>query len=364
MKTEDKIYRNTDIKRSQYLDIIKGIAIFLVLWGHSIQILSYGKLDYYNNYLFKFIYSFHMPLFMLVSGYLFYFCCNRKTLKELLKNRVIGLIIPIFSWGTIFYLFQNIINYCSKRNSSLSISGYLRSLNGTWFLWSLLIISCIVAVLNRIKKKIIRNIMLTVGIIFVLIAPNPTMNLYMYPYFVIGFLFNEYKSGVLDKLKKIGHLILLIYPIILIFYKNRDYIYTTGINPLVSEYGVVNQIGIDIYRWCVGLFGSVFVLILTYIIIQKFSEKAIVKRISKTFSYLGCISLQIYVMQRVFLELFLSSTFKSMVDGIENNLLATNIVIFNHFITFTVAIIYSLIFYYIEKRLKNHCRLNWILFGR
>lgn len=59
------------------LDIIKGIAIILVVMGHCIQ---YGSgNDYYTSALFfeenifKFIYSFHMPLFMLISGYVFGF---------------------------------------------------------------------------------------------------------------------------------------------------------------------------------------------------------------------------------------------------------------------------------------------------
>ena len=60
--------------RNNFIDIIKGVAIFLMLWGHVIQYcVAKTNIDFYENWVFKFIYSFHMPLFMLVSGYLFFY---------------------------------------------------------------------------------------------------------------------------------------------------------------------------------------------------------------------------------------------------------------------------------------------------
>ena len=60
---------NSDKKqRNSYLDIMKGISIFLVLLGHSIQYgskISYvGSRLFFNDPVFKLIYSFHMPLFV------------------------------------------------------------------------------------------------------------------------------------------------------------------------------------------------------------------------------------------------------------------------------------------------------------
>ena len=56
-----------DNKREAFLDILKCFAIFLVLYGHSIQYLTPQHFE--NCILFKFIYSFHMPLFAMISGY-------------------------------------------------------------------------------------------------------------------------------------------------------------------------------------------------------------------------------------------------------------------------------------------------------
>ena len=59
-------------KRDIYWDIIKGVAIFLVVLGHSLQYFYIDSAYSNTDFLFSFIYSFHMPLFMVVSGYFAY----------------------------------------------------------------------------------------------------------------------------------------------------------------------------------------------------------------------------------------------------------------------------------------------------
>lgn len=50
--------------RISYIDQLKGIAILLVVLGH---VIGYNNCE--NSFLWRFIYSFHMPLFMFISGY-------------------------------------------------------------------------------------------------------------------------------------------------------------------------------------------------------------------------------------------------------------------------------------------------------
>ena len=50
--------------RIEYLDLVKFFAICLVCIGHS-----YAKVPTLESSLCPIIYSFHMPLFMLVCGY-------------------------------------------------------------------------------------------------------------------------------------------------------------------------------------------------------------------------------------------------------------------------------------------------------
>lgn len=72
------------------MDAIKGVAIILVVLGHCIYV--FGSNIFALKLLDKWIYIFHMPLFFLVSGYLF------KPEGAILK-KVKRLIIPFIVWS-------------------------------------------------------------------------------------------------------------------------------------------------------------------------------------------------------------------------------------------------------------------------
>lgn len=75
-------------ERIEWLDLSKGIGIFLVIAGHCLNV---------NTTPFHLIFEFHMPLFFLLSGYTY----SRKTgLGIWLKKKVKGLLFPFF----LFYL--------------------------------------------------------------------------------------------------------------------------------------------------------------------------------------------------------------------------------------------------------------------
>jgi acyltransferase len=58
-------------KRVEWIDTVKAIGIFLVFYGHYIEIIAtdYGSAAGVAQ--FKFIYSFHIPLFFILSGFFF-----------------------------------------------------------------------------------------------------------------------------------------------------------------------------------------------------------------------------------------------------------------------------------------------------
>ena len=68
-------------KRLKWLDIAKGIAILLVIVGHTV--------DFYSPFRDA-IFSFHMPLFFILAGYTF----RLKPWKEVLVSSTERLIVP------------------------------------------------------------------------------------------------------------------------------------------------------------------------------------------------------------------------------------------------------------------------------
>lgn len=59
-------------KYYEELIILKGIAIILVVLGHSFSFTGFNILDnnILNRYIHDSIYSFHMPLFFMIAGFL------------------------------------------------------------------------------------------------------------------------------------------------------------------------------------------------------------------------------------------------------------------------------------------------------
>lgn len=77
-------------ERIQYLDRIKGFTILLVVIAH-VYIFSYGMTD---TLVFKTIASFHMHLFMFVSGYVAYI---PPPIKRIQQKRLLNVYARMFS---------------------------------------------------------------------------------------------------------------------------------------------------------------------------------------------------------------------------------------------------------------------------
>ena len=145
-------------KRIKEIDILKSFAIVLVVMGHCIQYGSGNNFiinqNFFNSTLFKTIYSFHMPLFMIISGYLFYNSINKYESKEIVKRKLNSLLVPVISFS--------IINSAIHLFSGLTLSvSFLISMfiDYVWFLWAVLLLS-IVVVINKTFFKV--NILHTV----------------------------------------------------------------------------------------------------------------------------------------------------------------------------------------------------------
>lgn len=163
--------------RIVWLDFVKLFTIYLVVLGHVIQFLQSSNPK--GNELWLFIYSFHMPLFMLVAGYFSKKVVSGDIIK-LLKTKSIQLLLPCVIWGILVYLFKHLSPIISFPNSAISfIKGVVFEIGDVlWFLKCLFI--CML--LFRIFKK--NAFLLFVSIIISQILPYKVP--LMYPCFLIG----------------------------------------------------------------------------------------------------------------------------------------------------------------------------------
>ena len=268
-------------KREMLPDILRGFSIILVVLGHCIQEGS-GELyrvgfSYFSDRLYQFIYSFHMPLFMLISGYLGWYsmkrCQNQKARLEVLRTRAATLLVPIFFWTALDYARILIIN-CVEKNpqpEALVFVYFYNALNNLWFLWAVWWSFLVVYVMHNFLRDNI--IIYVLGFMALFILPDGLgMGAYKYmlPYYLTGYYVHGYMENKGKPAKKSPRLwmigiIGLAFAGLFIYYNEDSFIYLTGYKLVGKK--VARQLGIDIYRLVIGFAGSVFfILVWQYIL--------------------------------------------------------------------------------------------------
>ena len=127
--------------RSLYWDIVKGVSILLVIIGHCLQWSCGTGLDFIDNDAYVFIYGFHMSLFMLISGYFFYYSVQRHYSIIIIKNRLRQCLLPILTMSIIAQMmllrFTPILMVDRIFGTSL------------WFLWVIFYLSFLMLLLKN-----------------------------------------------------------------------------------------------------------------------------------------------------------------------------------------------------------------------
>lgn len=96
-------------KRIGWIDIARGIAILFVIIGHSLG-------NYMSTYFANLIYVFHMPIFFILSGYLY----REKKRKRFLHSSFFNLLVPYI--GTVVIAFLLLTIYFIHNNSIIAPS--------------------------------------------------------------------------------------------------------------------------------------------------------------------------------------------------------------------------------------------------
>lgn len=183
-------------KRIEWVDVYKGFLITLVVLGHSLQeVYLSNNMDFTSDWLRNIIYSFHMPAFMAMSGYLVFSLNRKNNIGTIIKKRFKQLIIPLLIW-TVAIAFV-------KKTSYLGLILYPN--NGYWFLWALFFIIVIFNLIDltcnklHVKQEIGMLVAVIVLTITQTVVPNPKFLGYEYiayyfPFYIMGYYANKYKD--------------------------------------------------------------------------------------------------------------------------------------------------------------------------
>lgn len=316
-------------QRNVFFDFLRGSVICLVILGHSIQFGSgaeyLDKGDFFEDIFFRMIYCFHMPIFMMISGYFFSFSIKKNSFYQLIKNQIMHLLPPIFLWGTWEYIalkLEDGFKTLSFREWGHDI------LYGLWFLWAIFYVSMVVSAVKYLFKDSLLIYFLGWMVMFVIPdIYNLQLYKFMYPYFVCSYLIGKNEEYLREKFRgKVvlvacasGIMTLALFP----FFHFDTYIYTTGYC-ILDSITPVRQLGIDIYRMTIGFSGSIFWSSILYLIYKKVNSKNIVIRM---LSKLGYMAMGIYIVSGYLFQYSLKMLAKNFEQNYLLNLLETVVIL-------------------------------------
>lgn len=204
-------------ERNVQMTVLTIFATVLVVAGHC-DITP----DYKNLWIFKWVYSFHMPLFFFISGYLFCLTnpekrLNSTTWKDFLRKKFLRLLIPFFVISSIIFIIKASLfsdGTLVQHPVELSFDSYINSLflEPLGFLWFLPALFMSFVMVFPIWKLLIgksKNILLIVTLIVYLVASISTSinyeivnfmqlrkALYFFAFFWSGILYCKYSVSV------------------------------------------------------------------------------------------------------------------------------------------------------------------------
>lgn len=197
--------------RNQFVDIMRGIAMLLVVLGHT---MTGCTVDSQKSFLFNIIWSLQIPLFILISGFVTKYSrpiSDGKGLWKYVKRRTVAYMLP---WAVWSFLVRGII---FGEDGFLNVKHLLWNMDsGYWFLATIWTISMIFGIAsfiaervskeNLLKKQIVllgcylvgMVLLVGIGAILGLSFFAIKLTLYYMPFYYAGFLYGQFD----DKMKE------------------------------------------------------------------------------------------------------------------------------------------------------------------
>lgn len=250
--------------KSIHYNFLKIILTILVVLAHSSRMYTdVGIIKPLNQsiilcYLTNFIYSFHMPLFIAISGMVYSFCIDDLNKYHdtvlFIKNKIIRLLLPYIFFG-LFYVAPIMVlyNFTSDSYIKYCFNGILL-VNNSRHLWYLVVLFEIFLISILLKNIIIKKSKYTNIIIFLVLIISSFLafklpgifqinNLCYYSlFFYLGILFNRYYE-YFCKINKNVYFIIFMLLINIFLFKYSNWI----INIIKALTGGLSIIGITFY---------------------------------------------------------------------------------------------------------------------
>jgi fucose 4-O-acetylase-like acetyltransferase len=273
------------------IDYLKSFAIFCVILGHSIQNVSSTTV---LNPLHDAIYSFHMPLFMIASGFFLSKSFKADTI-EFTRKRVRQLLLPVLSFSITAFLFSKLTQIDLMNNQD-----FLSYLGGgdMWFLKYLFVCSIIVT----LSKFIFRNTLFAALLPTIILIALTRNNIFrLLPFLWTGVIIYHYRDFIHKHSNIISTASFITWVVCLSIWKMDydapHYQWITIHNNIIFNW---LDLIIILYRLLIGLAGSLFFIAL-FSKLQRLPDSKLGQVIVQSGRHtLGIYCLQIYLLEALF----------------------------------------------------------------
>lgn len=166
-------------KRVEKWDLLKFFLIFTVVLGHIAEFYIYESQTMEN--LFLFIYTFHMPLFIFISG-LF----SKRTIKENRFDKIAGYLL-VYLFIKLLFMLYNLVRY-KVFSLNLFNDGGL-----PWFIFAMFVLPLITCAVKKVKAPIVLGVSLLISLVVGYIEPVGTVLslsriIVFFPFFYVGYI--------------------------------------------------------------------------------------------------------------------------------------------------------------------------------
>ena len=213
-----------DRKRIRHLDMAKGIGIFCIVIGHS-----YSYYIGNGNKVIPFLFSFHVPIFFIITGILY---SRRDAVCINVMKKIRELIIPYFIWGGIYQLCLLCLSLIGGEDVGAQIGSRVLTIlqltsGAMWFLPTMFVSTILFQLSSRTRNKRYQWAFCIVAFIIGVIAPHNSVIAESLWRGLIGFSFITigYYCNALFKRKTkplIWALLLIVDVVLISFYGTAD----------------------------------------------------------------------------------------------------------------------------------------------
>lgn len=331
-------------QRDLSIDALKAIAIFMVVYGHSIAAFSGLEYQSLNMPIQKIIYLVHMPLFMFLSGMVSKRFLEEANIIDGISRKIKQLLLPMFFWCVISWSLQVYLNLTSAGTPILAVKSLYGAIeSGYWFIWSLFICSVYTKIVLSISRG--KKLGVICGLLLFYAIPQCDQmavfhldeTKFMLPFYYGGYLLSKYDWK--QSVSKIWFFItsLIIYIICCVYVRPNMFIYLLNLdfwhNPFFYNY-------IHLLFLLIAGFAGIYCFLFI-------SQKISFERCGLSYiSSLGQSTLGIYLIQGVLFNVILK--WRPIIIG-------------NHVVWFLLSVLITLVCYLVVYIFKKTRILKYIV---